>query len=139
MKIIWRSIGVLAALVLLGLVMAYLAGLFEEKIPTEAVAVTGAQPEGTIVQVEAVEEPLIEQATGTIRAKHEAVISARIMATIAAMPVRAGDAVEEGNVLVMLDSRELEARLEQQRQQVAAAEARLAEAQSNYRRISSDA
>ena len=60
MKIIWRSIGVLAALGLLGLVMGYLAGLFEEKISTEAVAVTGAQPEGTIVQVEAVEEPLIE-------------------------------------------------------------------------------
>jgi len=57
------------------------------------------------------------------------------MATIAAMPVRAGDAVEEGDVLVMLDSRELEARLEQQRQQVVAAEARLAEVQSNYRRI----
>lgn len=135
MKRMGRLLGIAAALGLLGLVMGYMAGFFEEKIPIEPLAPAEQRFEGEIVEVEAVEEAVIEQATGTVHAKQETVVSARIMATIATIPVRAGDAVEEGETLAMLDSRELEARLEQQRQQAAAAEAGLAEAEANYRRI----
>lgn len=137
MKLIGRVLGTLAALGLLGLVMAYLAGFFHEKIDSHPTKVTQQPPEGIIVKVEVVEEPLIEQATGTVQAKNEAVISARIMATIASIPVRAGDTVKTGEPLIILDSRELEARLEQQLQTVTAAQARLSEAESTYNRIKS--
>lgn len=135
MRTIWRFIGVAAALGLLLLVMGYLAGFFGEKIPTHPVAAAGEPVRGTVVPVERVTEKVIEQATGTIQAKQETSVSARILATIASIPVRAGDAVREGDMLVVLDSRELEARLEQQQQMVAAAEARSSEAEANYRRV----
>jgi RND family efflux transporter MFP subunit len=135
MKLVRRLIGIVTALGMLGLVMGYLAGFFEDKLATEPVTLSEEEFQGQIITVEAVMEPVIEQATGTVHAKQETVISARIMATIATIPVRAGDAVKQGDELVMLDSRELEARLEQQRQQVAVAEAKLSEAESNYRRI----
>lgn len=130
-----RVLGVVAAISLLGLVMAYLAGFFESKIVTEPVDAKHANVSGDIITVETVNEPIIEQATGTIRAKNETVISARIMATIASLNVRAGDTVEAGDVLATLDSRELEARLDQQQEAVAAARARLSEAESNYNRV----
>lgn len=137
MKLIGRLLGMLAALGLLGLIMAYLAGFFHEKIDPQSVEAIQQPTKGTLVEVEVVKEPLIEQATGTVQAKNEAAISARIMATIAAIPVRAGDTVKAGDPLVILDSRELEARLEQQLQAVSAAQARLSEAESTYIRVKS--
>jgi multidrug efflux pump subunit AcrA (membrane-fusion protein) len=135
-----RMLGVVAAISLLGLVMAYLAGFFESKITPEALVINNGKPVGNTitvktVTVKTVTEPIIEQATGTIRAKNETVISARIMATIASLSVRAGDTVKTGDILATLDSRELGARLDQQQEAVAAARARLNEIESNYNRI----
>lgn len=136
MKLLTRRVlGVITAIGLLGLVMAYLAGFFERKIATEPVTIEHTDPPGDIITVKTITEPIIEQATGTIRAKNETVVSARIMATIASLNVRAGDTVDAGNILATLDSRELEARLEQRQQAATGARARLNEAESNYNRI----
>jgi len=130
-----RIAGIAIALVALALVMGHLAGLFGEKIPAQKLAASAAPVRGATAVVDAVTEPVIEQATGTVRSRNEAVVSARITATITAIPVTAGDTVGLGDVLVELDSRELRARLEQQRQAVAAARANLSEAQPNYARM----
>ena len=135
MTIAIRALGITVSLVFLALIMAYLAGFFEPKIAPEALSVRQPPPAGELVAVERVTVPIVEQATGTVQAKNEALIASRILATIAAIAVRAGDRVSTGDVLVELDSRELTARLEQQQQAVAAAAAAYTEAQANFDRI----
>lgn len=126
--------GIVGAVLVLGLVLAYLAGLFHPKIDPDAAVAERASTSGQLVAVEAVHEAVFEQATGTVQAKDETVISARITATIAKVNVRAGDRVELGDPLIELDAREAGARLAQQRQVVAAAEAQLAQARSEHQR-----
>ena len=115
--------------------MVYLAGLFEHKIDPKKVKTEKAIPSGETVAVQALQEPLIEQATGFIWAKNETVISSRITAIIISVNIRAGDAVAIGDTLISLDNRELEARFQQQQQAVNAVQAQVAVAQPNYDRI----
>lgn len=135
MKVFQRVLGAVAGLALLGLLMAYLAGFFEQKITPAAVAIPANDFDGELAAVEAVEEPTLERAVGTIRAKDETVISARITATVTSIGVRAGDVVAKGDLLVELDNRELEARLAQSRQAVAASQAVLGRAERDFNRI----
>jgi membrane fusion protein (multidrug efflux system) len=137
MKMALRILYAALALSLLGVVLAYLAGFFDETILPGKVAVARPPVDGRVISVQAVTEPVIERAAGTIEAKKETLVSARITGTIASMTVRAGDAVRESDVLIDLDSRELQARLQQQRDMMAAAQARLAEARPSYERMKS--
>ncbi len=135
MKTALKITGIILALALLGGIMAYLAGFFEEKIPVDFKGVLPSRGDGAILTVEVTTEPLIEQAAGTIRAKVETVISPIITAKISTISVRAGDEVKRGEVLVELDSRELEARVGQARQAVVAAKAKLALAEKDSERL----
>jgi len=78
--------------------------------------------------------PVTSEAVGTVRAEHVATVTSRVVATIVQLRVSAGQRVSKGDVLVELDDRELRARLEQAREAVRAAEAALAQAQSNFKR-----
>jgi len=127
--------GIILALALLGGIMAYLAGFFEEKIPVDFKGLVPSGGDGAILTVEVTTEPVIEQAAGTIRAKVETVISPIITAKISTISVRAGDEVKRGEVLAELDSRELEARVGQARQAVVAAKAKLALAEKDSERL----
>ena len=62
-------------------------------------------------------------------------ISARIMARINEIGVRAGDTIKPGQMLVRLDARNLTAREAQATQSVAAAQARLIETKKQYERM----
>jgi multidrug efflux pump subunit AcrA (membrane-fusion protein) len=104
-KIAAKILGVAVALAVLAGVMAYLAGFFEEKISIDAVKGAPEAGNGETVTVEVTQEPLIEQAAGTLRAKVETVISPLLTATISSIAVWAGDEVNSGEVLVTLDSR----------------------------------
>jgi RND family efflux transporter MFP subunit len=115
--------------------MAYLAGFFEEKIPLDFSRVVTATATGSKFSVKVVEEPLIEQAAGTLRAKVETVISPLITATISSIAVWAGDEVKAGQVLITLDSRELKARVDQVHQAVVAARARLKQTEKDLARV----
>ncbi len=129
-----RVWGTLAAMTVLGLVLAYLAGVFHTKIDSDAAITKTAAAGGEVAVVEAVRETVFEQAAGTVQAKDETVISARITATISKVNVRAGDRVGRGDPLIELDARESAARLAQQRQVVLAAKAGLTQAQRDYDR-----
>jgi len=124
--------------VVLGVVIAWFAGLFTEKIaPREVLAASGpaidlSQFEPYEVQVR--EKPYIQEAIGTLRAASRTEISARILAPIQRIHVRAGDVVEEGQVLIELDRQAFEAQLLQAEAAVEAAKATLAEAQDRYDR-----
>ncbi|MBW2153016.1 MAG: efflux RND transporter periplasmic adaptor subunit [Deltaproteobacteria bacterium] len=135
MKFAMKFIGIALAMAMLAGVMAYLAGFFETKIPIDYRGVVPSQAESRWIAVEITTEPLIEKAAGTVRAKVETVISPVITATITSIFVYAGDEVKRGDVLVQLDARELRARVDQARQAVAAAKARLKQAEKDYGRL----
>lgn len=137
MRRLLRPAAGLLALALLGAVMAWLAGLFSPTIPPGQGLGAEAPAALDTIPVRGVTEPVIEQVPGTVRARNETVVSSRITATIRAVTVRAGDRVAAGDLLVQLDSRALQARVEQQRESAAAAEARLAEVESRYQRVRS--
>ena len=135
MKAALKILGIIFALVLLGGVMAYLAGFFDEKIPLDFSRVVPATATGRAFTVKVTTEPLIEQAAGTLRAKVETVISPLITARISSIAVWAGDEVKAGQLLATLDSRELEARLDQVHQGVVAARARLLQSERDLARV----
>ena len=135
MKVRFKTAGILLALIFMAAVMAYLAGFFTPKIPTDATPVLPSAGEGRTFTIELSKEPLIEEAPGTIQAKVETVISPLITATILSVSVRAGDEVKKGDLLIQLDSRELKARVDQAHQAVVAAKARAAKAERDFERI----
>ena len=135
MKAALKILGIIFALVLLGGVMAYLAGFFDEKIPIDFSQVVPAADTGRAFTVKVTKEALIEQAAGTLRAKVETVISPLITARILSIAVWAGDEVKVGQELVILDSRELKARVDQVHQGVVAARARLAQTEKDIARV----
>ncbi len=135
MKAGLKILGIISALALLGGVMAYLAGFFDDKIPIDFSQVVPASETGRTFTVRVANEPLIEQAAGTLRAKVETVISPLITAKISSIAVWAGDEVKAGQVLVTLDSRELKARVDQVHQAVVAARARLAQTEKDIARV----
>ena len=135
MKASLKLLGIVVALVLLAGVMAYLAGFFEDKIAADFSGVIPSSANGQPVAVQAESRPLIELAAGTLRAKVETVISPIITATISSIAVWAGDEVNAGDVLAILDARELQARVDQAQQAVVAARARLAQTKKDLARV----
>jgi len=134
-KIAIKIFGIFVALALLGGVMAYLAGFFEEKIPIDFSRVVPQTDSAELFTVEVVSEPLIERAAGTLRAKVETVISPLISATISSIAVWAGDEVQPGEVLVDLDARELKSRVDQAHQAVVSARAMLTQTEKEAKRV----
>jgi len=91
--------------------------------PTE----TGAQPTPIAVRIIAAAPtawPSIYEATGTVRARTSAVISSKVMGYVREVRVAAGDRVREGQPLIALDARDLDAAYRQA--EAAEAEARSA-------------
>lgn len=61
------------------------------------------------LQVELQQTPDIYEVVGTVRPKISATVSAKVMATIEEVPIKAGDTVTAGQLLARLDDRELRA------------------------------
>jgi RND family efflux transporter MFP subunit len=128
---------VIALAVLIGSVV-WLSGSFEEKIAPATSASAGQQrftgDPNQIDRVHEVTKDYIEEAIGTLKAASRSIISAKVMATITAINVAAGDQVKEGEVLVQLDDQELAAQLRQAEHQLDAATATRLEAEQDFAR-----
>jgi RND family efflux transporter MFP subunit len=102
--------------------------------PHEArVAAAGAEQRVAAVQVETVadsETADIYQASGSVRARYSAAIAAKIAADILEVRAQAGDHVQAGQTLVVLDRRDLEANLLRSEAARAEAESALDETES---------
>ncbi|MEE4355134.1 MAG: efflux RND transporter periplasmic adaptor subunit [Desulfococcaceae bacterium] len=87
-------------------------------------------PGGTVTaetgRAEISARPLMYEALGTVTAKIKSTLSGKIMGTVRAVNIREGDRVKQGDILVVLDTRQVEAGLQQA--EAGAAEARRAEA-----------
>ena len=98
--------------ILLGLVLCFM-GCGDKIEPGTA----GSGPLSSMKAVTAVAEistrPFVYEAVGTITAKAVSTLSGKIMGTVRAVNVREGDRVKQGDVLVILDKRQVEAGLRQ--------------------------
>jgi RND family efflux transporter MFP subunit len=131
-----RSLQAAGALAAVALLILWMAGAFAEKIEpgtVRAQAATAPSGAATAAVREAV-VPVMEEAAGTVQAERKTVVSARIVAAIREVRVRAGDRVAAGDVLVLLDERELAAHAQEAQRAVQAAEAARVRAESDLRR-----
>jgi RND family efflux transporter MFP subunit len=128
----------IGGLIGLAAVIAWISGVFVEKIPPgesqPVVRQLGAQPTDVVHEVT---KEYIAEAVGTLKAASRSEISAKVLATIQEIRVSAGDFVNEGDLLVVLNTRELDARLNQSREALSAANAAEREAASDFARIES--
>lgn len=85
--------------------------------------------------VSAAEEPAMVEAAGSIRSGKEAILSGKVMGTIVSIRKNAGDIVRKGEVLVVVDSRDVEGQIAQARGALAQAQAAASIAQTNLQRF----
>jgi RND family efflux transporter MFP subunit len=78
--------------------------------------------------------PANTEAVGTVQAEQLAAVTSRVVANILEMRVSAGQQITNGEILVVLDDRDLRHRVEQAQEAVLGAEATLTQAQSDYKR-----
>ena len=107
---------VVAGLVILVVAIGWLSGVFETKVEparTER-SVRRIKDKPTDVVRER-EKSTIEEAIGTLKVSSRTVVSSKIMATIDDITVNAGDQVEKGQLLIRLDDKEYQSRLDQSR------------------------
>ena len=123
---------VIAVLALL-LIIAWMAGYFRDKIEPGVEPLASATTDGAL-PVAARDVPLIEPVPAGIGARQATTISSRTLARITDIKVRAGDTVSKGQLLLELESRDLESRLQQAVEQVRAISARLNEARQSLQR-----
>lgn len=126
----------LALVVLVGIgamvaLMLWLSGAFHDKIqPGQARATEPAGQIPPTVTVQSIEVTAVRQAVGRIAAAHETRLASRLPAPakVVEVRVRAGDGVNAGEVLIRLDDKEYQARVDQ-------AKAALDQAKDDFARI----
>ena len=132
---IFKTMQVIIGLVGLAFVVAWISGAFTTKIkPGESKPIVrklGKQPTSVIHEIE---KEYIEEAVGTLKAANRSEISSKVLATIQEINVSAGDYVNQGDLLIVLNTQELNARLSQAKERLAAAVAAATEAENDFNR-----
>jgi RND family efflux transporter MFP subunit len=115
------------------LLVLWLSGKFSPKVPMdrETAESRPLAANAKTAEVREIRQPRFESAVGTIQAVHETSVGARLLARVVAINLKAGQAVRAGDVLVRLDDSGLQAKLQQAKSAVAAAEATRAQAASD--------
>ena len=125
----------LSAMVFLGVMVAWMAGSFDEKVKPDIVSVKQSLPSSVLLfEVKEQDYEHLEPVPATIAAKQTAVISSRILARIEEIKVRAGDYVKKGQELVVLERSDLKSRVSQASSQIKSVDARLDEAKQSLDR-----
>ena len=130
----WLRVGLpIATIVLL---MLWILGTFHRgviqgrKLPVPVDSAAGA----ITYKVVARAIPTSTEAVGTVQAEQIATITSRVVASITEMRASAGQQMAKGQILVVLDDRDLRHRLEQGQEAVRSGEVTLEQAQSDYHR-----
>jgi membrane fusion protein, multidrug efflux system len=125
------------------IVVAWMIGFFEPKLsPEDSIASSGdvTQPNSfkdeDLYTVQVIVKDATEESVGTLKAAERMAIAARVLAPIEEMPIRAGQRVEQGQTLVVLDRRSFESQLLQAEANQTAAAAGTAQSTTNFERMS---
>lgn len=128
------------AIIALLLMVAWMAGVFSDKLLPGQVNIEPLQNYQQLKQeayeVRLITQPMTESVPGNIEAKQNSIISARILAKIEAVHVRAGERVKKGQLLVELEQADLQSRASQAQAALASVSARLVEATQGLQRSS---
>ncbi len=132
---LWKGLSLALGLGLLLLIIAWFAGMFHEKIaPGEATPIATFAGDRPTEVVHEVIKDYVEETIGTLKAASRSVISAKVLATIEEIAVKAGNRVNAGDLLLTLDSKELETRVQQAKEVLIAANATHNEATRSFKR-----
>jgi len=111
--------------------------LWSQKVhprPTAQAAAGGTPVKVESAPVELAAIPVVAEAVGTVRSRRQTAIAARVLAEVKEVLRKPGDHVEAGDVLIVLDSRDFQARVEQAKAQLEARKEALAEARTETER-----
>ncbi len=134
MKAMSKKIGIpLLAIAALLLMVAFMAGLFSDRVEPGQQPLAVQSPENTLV-VQAVTSLRYEPVPGSVEALQATDISSRVLARITSISVRAGEAVEAGQLLVQLEDDEFASRVQQAQSRIESLQAQLTEAESALNR-----
>ncbi len=78
---------------------------------TEPVSAGTVKAETAVAEIST--QPIVYEALGTVTARNSSTLSGKIMGTVKAVNAKEGDAVKQGDVLVVLDARQVDAGLQQ--------------------------
>lgn len=131
-------------------IAAALAGCGGEK-PAPRKAEPGPAVRATVVRLAEETVPDVYEATGTVRARVSSVLAARVMGYLREVRVQAGDTVQPGQVIAVIEAREIDSGLKQAEaardeahsalpevdNAIAAAKAQLGLAEATHRRMKS--
>ncbi len=125
----------------LGVLFLYMAGFFTPKLDKQASGSSFALSDKEILSLTTVElqsstHNQYRQFTGTVVADQKASLSARLTAKVAEVLVDSGDTVTKSDVLMRLESDDLDARVMQSEQGLSSAQAQLNAARKEYQRVS---
>ncbi len=120
---------------LLTLLFLYMAGTFTSKLPTELQRSLQSDVKLETATLKMVELPAVREFAGRVVANQRASLGARLTATVAEVLVDVGDEVKQGDVLLRLESDDLDARVQQSEQALSSAQARLNTARKEYARM----
>tara|TARA_R110002049_G_scaffold50370_3_gene143092 strand:+ start:133073 stop:134197 length:1125 start_codon:yes stop_codon:yes gene_type:complete len=130
-----RLVMILVGLGVLVLTIAWLSGMFQQKVQpgwdSRASQRYAGQPTDIVHEID---KSTIEEAVGTLKASSRTVVSSKLLATIAQINVTAGDQVEQGQELVVLDSKEYQSRLDQAKRALEASTADRRQAEKAFQR-----
>lgn len=128
------------ALTVLLLMVAWLAGAFNEKVTpalneenSHKINMTTFE-QNNIYTVKTNKESIYEPVSANIIAKQATIISARILARIEQVHQRSGDLVKKGDPLIQLEQNDLQSQVLQAKENIKAMEARVKEAKQNLER-----
>ncbi len=123
----------IAALVLF---LAWMGGAFHEKVPPGVATVMRTKAAGrTLVTTERSVGMEMVTAVGSVQPRRKTDVASQILAGVREIKPRPGDRVKAGDVLIVLDDRELVAQQREAVASLAAAEADLVTRRSNFQRI----
>ena len=124
------------SVILLVLVIAWLSGSFTHRLePSVVIGQQQATDVGEVIPVEARQVDDMVSTVGTVRAMHQTEVGSRLLAQVLKVNASSGQYVHQGDVLVELDSTDLQARYSQAQANVQVAQAQLNQAESDFDKL----
>lgn len=135
-KTLMGIVKIVIGLGVMTVIIIWMSGGFREKVAPDAGDALLADTvwTGPTAEVTLYSYPAFEKVAGTIQAAKRTAVSSKIMAQVEQITVNAGAEVKAGDLLIRLDSRDIEAQVQQVRQEVESAKASYEQTDADFKR-----